>query len=409
MKSKISISVIVPVYNVAEYVGCCLDSILTQTLRNIEVICVDDGSEDGSADIISRYAAKDSRIRLVRQKNMGAGLARNAGMRLSSGEYIAFMDPDDQYPAPDTLLHMYQSARTADVNICGGSLNRLVGGKIEAEPSKFEEGYTFCKDGMMSYGEYQFDYGYWRFIYRRAFLLEHMLEFPDYRRQQDPPFMVRAFCLAGDFYALKEPTYVYRVAHKEIQWTERKARDLFSGVFDVLKYSKDFGMVDLFERVAKRLNTWTYRTAAAKTLKFESVRSRIFDVLNLIRSNATAKGLSDFEFDDIFNAILQSHDTNRIVSVIVPVYNVEKYLARCLDSILAQTLPCYELLCVNDGSTDGSAAILANYAAKDARIRILDKKNGGLSSARNFGLEHAVAPFVMFVDSDDWIDPTTLE
>lgn len=98
-----------------------------------------------------------------------------------------------------------------------------------------------------------------------------------------------------------------------------------------------------------------------------------------------------------------------VISVIVPVYNVQDYLARCLDSILSQTFSDYELICVNDGSADNSRAILEEYRKRDARIKIVDKENGGLSSARNAGMEAAKGEFYSFVDSDDWIDKTMLE
>ena len=89
------------------------------------------------------------------------------------------------------------------------------------------------------------------------------------------------------------------------------------------------------------------------------------------------------------------------ISVIVPVYNVEKYLHRCLDSLIAQTFKSIEIICVNDGSTDGSLGILNEYAAKDSRIIVVDKKNGGVSSARNAGLQRSNSPYVMFCDPDD--------
>ncbi len=98
-----------------------------------------------------------------------------------------------------------------------------------------------------------------------------------------------------------------------------------------------------------------------------------------------------------------------LISVIVPVYNVEKYLSRCLDSIINQTLKEIEIICVNDGSTDNSRAILEEYKNKDSRIIIVDKENGGLSSARNAGIKVATAPYIGFVDSDDWIEPGTYE
>ena len=97
------------------------------------------------------------------------------------------------------------------------------------------------------------------------------------------------------------------------------------------------------------------------------------------------------------------------ISVIVPVYNVEKYLEKCLDTILAQTFSNIEIICVNDGSTDDSRKILSEYAQKDSRIKIVDKKNGGLSSARNAGMKVAQGEYYSFIDSDDWIDETMLE
>ena len=97
------------------------------------------------------------------------------------------------------------------------------------------------------------------------------------------------------------------------------------------------------------------------------------------------------------------------VSVIVPVYNVEQYLRRCLDSILGQTMSDWEAICVDDGSPDGSASILAEYAERDSRFRILTKENGGLSSARNAGTAWARGKYVNYVDSDDFIHPQTFE
>lgn len=98
-----------------------------------------------------------------------------------------------------------------------------------------------------------------------------------------------------------------------------------------------------------------------------------------------------------------------LISVIIPVYNVERYLAQCLDSVIRQTYENLEIICVNDGSKDGSLKILQEYAHKDTRVRMLDKKNAGVSSARNDGLAFAEGSYIMFVDSDDWIEPRTCE
>lgn len=96
------------------------------------------------------------------------------------------------------------------------------------------------------------------------------------------------------------------------------------------------------------------------------------------------------------------------ISVIVPVYNVEKYLRRCVDSILAQTFSDFELLLIDDGSTDNSVEICDEYAQKCQKVQVWHLLNGGPSSARNFGIDKAVGDYVYFVDSDDWIEPSSL-
>lgn len=100
---------------------------------------------------------------------------------------------------------------------------------------------------------------------------------------------------------------------------------------------------------------------------------------------------------------------NPKISIIVPVYNVEEYLPKCLDSLINQTLKEIEIICINDGSTDKSLQILKKYAEKDLRFVIIDQKNAGVSAARNAGLEKACSEYIMFVDPDDWIDIKTCE
>lgn len=97
-----------------------------------------------------------------------------------------------------------------------------------------------------------------------------------------------------------------------------------------------------------------------------------------------------------------------LVSIIMPVYNAEQYLASSIDSVLAQSAKDFELLLINDGSKDSSLAICQEYAAKDSRVRVLDKPNGGVSSARNLGLDEAKGEWLMFIDSDDWLTEDAL-
>lgn len=98
-----------------------------------------------------------------------------------------------------------------------------------------------------------------------------------------------------------------------------------------------------------------------------------------------------------------------LISVIVPIYNAENYLHRCLDSILAQTFTDFELILVNDGSTDCSSKICDEYALKDNRIKVIHKSNGGVASARQMGVDNALGNYTIHADPDDWVEPTMLE
>ena len=98
-----------------------------------------------------------------------------------------------------------------------------------------------------------------------------------------------------------------------------------------------------------------------------------------------------------------------LISIIVPVYKAEKYLHKCVDSLLEQTFTDFEILLVDDGSPDKSGEICDEYAEKDSRIRVFHKENGGVSSARNLALDNAKGEFVMFLDSDDWLDNVCLD
>ena len=115
-----SVSIIVPCYNVAPYVEACLDSLVNQSLRNIEIICVNDGSTDVTPALLDAWAEKEDRIRVIHRENGGQALARNLGMDMAGGEYVGFVDPDD-YVEPSMFARLVEEARRhgADVTACG--------------------------------------------------------------------------------------------------------------------------------------------------------------------------------------------------------------------------------------------------------------------------------------------------
>ena len=100
---------------------------------------------------------------------------------------------------------------------------------------------------------------------------------------------------------------------------------------------------------------------------------------------------------------------NELISVVIPIYNRESTLQKCVDSVLAQTYKNIEVILVNDGSTDRSGDICRRYEQIDPRVKVISKENGGLSSARNAGIDKSCGEYIFFIDSDDWIDSDTLK
>lgn len=120
------VSIIVPVYNVEKYLRKCLDSLINQTLKNIEIICINDGSTDKSLEILEEYKNRDSRIILLNQENSGQSIARNNGIKKATGEYIGFVDPDDWVDL-DYYEKLYNTANTNDADIAVGGIIRVTG------------------------------------------------------------------------------------------------------------------------------------------------------------------------------------------------------------------------------------------------------------------------------------------
>ena len=160
-----TISVIVPVYNVAGYLPQCVDSILSQDYGDLEVILIDDGSTDGSGEICDRYAAQDSRVRVIHQKNGGAAAAKNAGLRLATGEYLAFADSDD-YLEPGAYGFLMKALLETGADAAQGSFREVYRNRAEEQRISEEtlEGYDyllrFPKDFSCAL--------LWNKLYRRA-------------------------------------------------------------------------------------------------------------------------------------------------------------------------------------------------------------------------------------------------
>ena len=239
----IKVSVIIPVYNMAKYLGECLESIARQTLDGIEIIAIDDGSTDDSLVVLTQYQKKYANLVVLHQKNHGTGNARNNGIRHARGKYIALMDPDDFYPQNDSLQALYEAAEKQNVLICGGIIIRNYNGiRTPLNDKQDREYFSNC---MVTVKEYPYLNGQTRFIYRTKMLQDHDIYYPEYRGFEDPPFTLKAFLCAEKFYGINKEVYEYRVGHKDVYYPFEISRDILYGFRDIFEMAKNNNLENL--------------------------------------------------------------------------------------------------------------------------------------------------------------------
>lgn len=301
----VKVSVIVPVYNMEKYIRQCMDSIIGQTLNDIEVFCINDGSVDSSLEILKQYQQEDGRITIVDQKNQGVAKARNTGIRQAKGKYVIFMDPDDWYPSEGILEMLYQAAEQHQVPIAGGSFMDYHDGIYNEEFEERYYGYHFGQDGVIDYKDYQFDFGYQRFIFLREMLLDNEIFFKEYVRYQDPPFMVEAMIHAGKFYGIDKPSYCYRYGHENITWNQRKVCDVLRGIQDNLDISRKYGLEKLHRLCVVRLNE-EYRQLLGDSIFYEDYAVPVYEAMmeTLVHIDKEMLGGTDINVTQILSPII---------------------------------------------------------------------------------------------------------
>lgn len=201
MTSLVKVSVIIPVYNSKKYIKGCLDSVLAQSMRDIEVVVVDDGSTDGSWDILQKYAFRDVRVIPIRQKNLGVSAARNTGLRRAAGEYVGFVDSDDHVD-PGYFESLYQTAIKEDADI--------VTGYVSIDDEKRQHFYNYTSKRMVMKNKNLLMGVVWANIYKRITLETHNVLFPeDLRTAEDNVFNLQASYYANKVVRAKDDTAVY--------------------------------------------------------------------------------------------------------------------------------------------------------------------------------------------------------
>lgn len=234
----IKLSIIVPVYNVAEYLERCLNSLINQTLNEIEIICVNDGSTDNSLCILEKFAGLDKRIKIINQKNKGLSGARNTGIKLVQGEYFGFLDSDDWVDL-DYFEKLYKRAKNCDADISLGDFIRKgkFKHKIRLKLNKEEE---FVGDNEKFYGSQFYHFPcVWNKIYKTSKFND--LRFIEGIFFEDGPYTIQALHRANKVVTCCNTYLYYFVNPNSIVKTlnKKKEQDMYNSSKFILNYIKD--------------------------------------------------------------------------------------------------------------------------------------------------------------------------
>ena len=289
------VSVIVPVYNVEPYLPQCLDSIVNQTLKNIEIICVNDSSTDNSLNILNHYAEKDPRIKVVTQPNGGAGAARNRGLSLAAGKYLSFLDSDDFFE-PDMLELAYNKAvcDKADFVVFQSDQYYTDRKEFVSVPWTLREKeippYTPFNHRQMTDNIFKVFVGWaWDKLYDREFVEKNHLRFQEQRTSNDMLFVFSGVAVAKRISVVKKVlAHQRRDAKDSLSKTRENSWHCFYDALSALRDRlKSEGLYDELEKdyinYALHFSLWNIRTLAEPTRSrlIEKMKSQWFSDLGI--------------------------------------------------------------------------------------------------------------------------------
>lgn len=302
------VSIIVPIYNVEKYLDRCMQSLVNQTLKDIEIILVDDGSPDNCPQMCDEYAQKDNRIKVLHKQNAGLGFARNSGLEIATGKYVAFVDSDDYV---DTSMYetLYIRAETINVDVV------FCGFNTEVSKNKWRESKEVNKDqlwvgnnvkefmyNMIASGkgvrqERLYQMSVWHAIYRRDIIIKHNIYFPSERVvvSEDIPFQVDFLKNSNRILYLKEHYYYYCLNGTSLTATFKK--------------EKFYGYNKLRECLLSKINETEYRQRVNRlyigycrsycyNVYFEKINNKV-DIYKMMLDNSIFR-ITKLEFNASF-------------------------------------------------------------------------------------------------------------
>lgn len=300
-KCMVKISIIIPIYNGEKFIEQCLKSVLLQDVKEKEIICVDDGSTDETVTIIKRLQKEHSEIKLIRQANMGAAIARNVALKEAKGQYVSFMDADDTYIDASGLKKMIEACEKYNISICGSLRCMKRDDEItKADTYRAEFDSVKADAIIVNYKDVQYDYYYQSYVFEKDFLVKHQLEFPNLRRYQDPPFFVRAMWYAEQLVVLPIELYCYRVRTESFHFNFIQMNDTLKGLKMNIQFACEKKLEIVFENSANRINKDFYYRIKNSLIEgnLEAIRI-LLEIQEIVKKNPFGKDVEIKVLKDI--------------------------------------------------------------------------------------------------------------
>ena len=425
MGTQPKVSVIIPVYNGEKFISECMDSVINQTLKEIEIFVVDDGSKDKTPSILKRYARRDNRIRVITQKNGGAGAARNNALQYVTGKYLSILDADDFFE-PNMLETAYKKAEETEADVVVFRCDNFNTETKEYYPCTYSirenllpetqpfAGTDIPKDAFRLFVGWA-----WDKLFRTEYIKKNGFYFQEQRTTNDLLFVFSAIIKAKRIVTMDDLLAHHRRGAESLSVTREKSWHCFYDALIAMRDSlKKWGLYDRFEddfiNYSAGFSLWHLDTLAmpTKTLLFNKLHSEWLAELGVARY-PVEKYYDKQEFykcDKILrHRVIDEKDGHVKVSVVLPSLNVAPFIRECIESAINQTMRDIEIICVDAGSTDGTLEILEEYARKDSRIRILHSPVKSYGYQMNMGMDAAQGEYFAILETDDYIKPLMYE
>lgn len=313
---NIKVSVIIPVYNAEKYLNKCLDSIINQTFKEIEIICVNDGSTDSSLNILENYKNKDNRIIIINQKNLRQVAARNNGMKIAKGEYISFIDSDD-YIENNFLENMYKEAKNNDADIAVSNVKSFINNDYSNDTYVGYWCFYNYNHNVLIDAEDKFGVIYscaiWNKIYRRDFLIKNNIYFFENLFLEDVSFNNISAILSNKIVLLKDTYYYYNLSNPNsfmklanikkdtldmVNMTKKSKEFLKNKLDNNINSIKYYQILDSFE--IYNLMGWLNQINIKYRNKYYKLLRKVFLNLNIENNNFILE-----EYIDIYNKVIK--------------------------------------------------------------------------------------------------------